>query len=318
VDARLLETAARQDGLLTRAQLSAGGRLGLLRCRLRNGEWVEEQPGVVRPAVLLPSFAVRVRAVALALGTDSNAPPWIFSHQTAAHLLGLPVAEPSRVDVLLPAANRDAPLTDVHRRITKKRPRRVWCAGNPVTWVADVALQCAAELERDDLLELVEFALRTRRTTLAKLRASCGRGVAGSASLRDVWAELSAEGIDRWMRRLVRLLCAAGLPKPTLEAPIFDGAHRRALLDGLWEALQLALEVDDWETHGSRDAQERDRQRDRWLLREHGITTVRVTPREIRDRPDDVVRDIVAAYERCGGTVDEVRPKPQAERLSRT
>jgi hypothetical protein len=301
VDAQLLETAARQDGLLTRTQLAAAGRPGLLRRRLRDGEWVEEQPGVVRPAVLHPTFAVRVRAVALSLGTDSNAPLWTFSHRTAAHLLGLPVPEPARVEVLLPAAIRDAPLTEVRRRITKKPPRRVWCAGHPVTWVADVAVQCASEIERDDLLQMVEFAVRTRRTTLDKLRSACRRGVAGSSNLRDVWAELSSEGIDRWMRRLVRLLTTAGLPKPTLEAPIYDGSLRRALLDGLWEALQLALEVDDWETHGSRDAQERDRRRDRWLLREHGITTVRVTPREIRDSPNDVVRDIVAAYARCGG-----------------
>jgi very-short-patch-repair endonuclease len=70
----------------------------------------------------------------------------------------------------------------------------------------------------------------------------------------------------------------------------------RAYLDGYWEEAWLALEVDDWESHGDRRAQERDRQRDRWLLTAHGIVTIRVTPREIRDNPDTVVADLARAY----------------------
>jgi hypothetical protein len=298
VDAHLLRLAARQHGLLTRQQLREAGRLGLLRHRLRSGEWVEQQPSVVRPAILPVTFRMRVAAVRLALGTGPGAPAWIFSHAPAAYLLGLPVREPVVPDVLLPAANRGTPLVDVQRRTTRRPPRRVWREDLPVTWLATVLRQCAEELGRDDVCHLVEFAVRHRRTSLNQLAEACGRGQAGSALLRDVVSELGSEGIDRWMRRLVRLVVRAGLPKPELEVPVRDGARIRAFLDGLWRTVRLALEVDDWESHGGRDAQERDRQRDRWLLRAYGITTIRVTPREIRDRPQAVIADIVAAYER--------------------
>jgi hypothetical protein len=158
--------------------------------------------------------------------------------------------------------------------------------------------QCVAVLSRDDLLSLVEHTVRSRRLDIPHLREVCGRGASGSAALRDVLDELSAEGLDRWVRRLVRLLVAAGLPRPRLEVPMLHRGHVRAYLDGYWEEAWLAVEVDDWETHAERSAQERDRQRDRWLLTAFGIATLRVTPREIRDRPEAVVADIVRAYHR--------------------
>lgn len=169
---------------------------------------------------------------------------------------------------------------------------------NPVPLLAPTIRQCAAVLARDDLLTLIEDAVRRERVSLALLRSACGRGLSGAGALSDALDELSAAGCDRWMRTLVPMLEAAGLPAPRLEVPMFDGSRLRARLDGLLEEALIALEVDDWETHGSREAQERDRQRDRWLFRAQGITTIRVTPREIRDRPQQVVEDVVRAYRR--------------------
>src|ERR1700712_1347327 len=71
--------------------------------------------------------------------------------------------------------------------------------------------------------------------------------------------------VGQVIRQCAEVLCRDGLPPPAQEVPMYDGPRIRAYLDGYWEAIRLALEVDDWETHGLRTAQERDRKRDRWL-----------------------------------------------------
>lgn len=100
------------------------------------------------------------------------------------------------------------------------------------------------------------------------------------------------------MRYLVRRLLGVGLPQPLLECPIREGNHVIAVLDGYFPDAALCLEVDDWATHGSRAATERDRQRDRRLLSRFGIETIRTTPRDLRTRPDKIVEDIKLAYQR--------------------
>jgi hypothetical protein len=111
----------------------------------------------------------------------------------------------------------------------------------------------------DDLLSLVEHTVRSRRLDIPHLREVRGRGASGSVALRNVLDELSADGLDRWVRRLVRLLVDAGLPRPRLEVPMLHRGRVRAYLDGYWEEACLAVEADDWETHADRSAQERDR-----------------------------------------------------------
>jgi hypothetical protein len=228
----------------------------------------------------------------------------------------MPTAEPDVLDVLLPVTSRAAPLNRVRRRLSKQPLRRMWRGRLPVPQPQVALVQCAAELPRSQVLELVEFAIRNRLTTLARLREVCGRGVRGSVLLQDVVAELSTDGVDRWVRRLLRLLDDVGVPRPELEVPVAEDGRVRAYLDGLWRGLRLALEVDDWESHGARDAQERDRRRDRWLLRDYGITTLRLTPREIRDSPEAVVADIAAACERCGGVLERTGASAHRRRAS--
>jgi hypothetical protein len=298
VNEQLLRLAERQHGLLTTRQVVDAGHRKLLRRRLAAGEWVVKQPQVVGPAAWQPTFAGRLTAVRLAVTAAGPSRPWCFSHTTAASLLTLRVPEPERLNVLLPMTRRKLALRDTDRHFTEEPLRTMRVQLNPVPFLARTIVQCAAVLTRDDLLSLVEHVVRSRRIDLGVLRDSCARGTSGSAALRDVLDELSSEGLDRWVRRLLRLLGTGGLPRPRLEVPMFDSGRVRAYLDGYWEEACLALEVDDWETHGLRDAQERDRQRDRWLLTAFGIVTVRVTPREIRDHPDAVVADLVRAYHR--------------------
>jgi hypothetical protein len=297
VDEKLLAVARRQHGLLTVGQVTRAGQRKLLRNRLRSGEWVEEQPQVVRPALWEPTREARLAAIRLALTPSGKPRDWCFSHTTAASLQRLKVPDRPEIHVLLPMTRRRLPLRGVVRHFTEKPVRVMHVVGEPSGMLVPTVLQCASVLQRDDLVTLVENLVRDSRLDLAFLRNACGRGISGSAALRSVVDELDGEGLDRWVRRLVPYLLAAGLPPPALEVPVYDGSRLRALLDGLFDEVGLAFEVDDWDSHGPRDASERDRQRDRWLFNTYGIVTVRVTPREIREDPGKVAAEIRRAYE---------------------
>lgn len=287
-----LELARQQSGLLTARQFG-----------IPDPDWVEVQPAVFAPAVLTLTREQQLTAVSLALdersSTESRALgglPWCFAGSTAARLWGLDVPEKPPV-VLVRGSSRPA-LRGVVVRTARAMPLLGRAGGHPVPTIAVAILQCARELSRDELLSLVEYAVRKRRCRLPELLALCRRGVVGSGALRSVVEELQKEGQDRWVRVLVRLLVAAGLPRPELERGV-PSDRPRIYIDLCWWHLCLAVEVDDWETHGSRDASERDVARDRWLWKTYGVLVLRVTPRQVRDKPDVVVGDIVAAYRRA-------------------
>ena len=64
-------------------------------------------------------------------------------------------------------------------------------------------------------------------------------------------------------------------------------------LDVYWDEVGLAVELDTFETHGSRRAFEIDSERDAVLL-EEGIRTIRVTDRQLETQPDEVLRRLSA------------------------
>jgi very-short-patch-repair endonuclease len=71
----------------------------------------------------------------------------------------------------------------------------------------------------------------------------------------------------------------AGLPRPI--AQYVEGRRRH---DFYWPRLRLAVEVDGWDTHGTRTSFEDDRRRDTELLL-RGIHVIRVTKRQIAREP---------------------------------
>jgi very-short-patch-repair endonuclease len=56
---------------------------------------------------------------------------------------------------------------------------------------------------------------------------------------------------------------------------------------------RLIVEVDGHQTHGTRAAFERDRERDR-ILQAHGWRVVRITWRQLHDDPDAIAADLLA------------------------
>jgi hypothetical protein len=117
----------------------------------------------------------------------------------------------------------------------------------------------------------------------------------GSRWLRALLASEEPGGITRndFEELFVAFLDEHGLPRPRLNATL---ALRGRFLkpDCLWRKQRLVVELDGRAVHGTEQAFESDRQRDRILLAE-GWRWARVTWRQLRDEPAAVADDLRAA-----------------------
>ena len=92
--------------------------------------------------------------------------------------------------------------------------------------------------------------------------------------------------------KVLPLVIRRGLPTPFFNTPV-EIAEGRIEVDFLWPEHRFVLEADSREFHGTAVAFERDRWRDRELMRA-GYSVLRVTHREA-DREAEAVADTVAA-----------------------
>jgi very-short-patch-repair endonuclease len=69
-------------------------------------------------------------------------------------------------------------------------------------------------------------------------------------------------------------------------------------IDAYWPQQRLVVEVDTYATHGDRVAFERDRRKDAALVA-RGLAVVRITDRELGERPARVVSTLAMALARA-------------------
>lgn len=288
---RIARFAARQHGLVTRAQLfEAGlGRGGLQR-RLQSGRLRVAQRGVYRVGPLASPHEREMAAV-LACGPDAA-----LSHRSAAGWREI-----------LPPRGRSAPVeVSVRSRRRRRRPDvraysspglrddevETW-RGIAVTTVTRTILDLAGVVRRSRLEQAVARAEREGLTSLEKLERMIERhpGRPGIGALRAV---VEQEGGPRLGRSdpemaLLALLDRGGLPRP--EANVHLLGYE---VDMLWRAERLVVEVDGFRYHSSRRSFEADRRRDGHLWAE-GHHVLRVTWKEITREPEATLVRIARA-----------------------
>ncbi|HEU4738770.1 MAG TPA: hypothetical protein VFS54_06780 [Solirubrobacterales bacterium] len=143
-------------------------------------------------------------------------------------------------------------------------------------------------LERAEELELLDVA--AVEVVLGRAGGHRGRGRLGRAlaAYRPEPA-FTRSRFERLFRRRVR---AAGISAPAMNFNV-EGYE----LDAYWPDLRFAVELDLFETHGTRAAFERDRLRQE-ELKLLGIEMIRITrPRLLRE-PDAVLANLRALLER--------------------
>ena len=221
----------------------------------------------------------------------ANSPDALASHFSAAWLWGLLANPPSgRFHVTAPTrrhAKRDfaihhASLTGVDRTLVD---------GIPVTSLAGTHLDLATlssapaterRLERAEELRI--FDLRTLDDVLDRCRHH-----PGAARLRAALSAYRPEpGMTRSRveRRFRALIERAGLPPPSMNF-VVDGYE----LDAYWQEERFVVELDLYETHGTRAAFERDRLRQE-ELKLIGIEMIRVTGPRLKREPETVAERV--------------------------
>ena len=268
--------AARQHGVITRRQLlDAGWTSSAIDRARRDGRLHGIHRGVYALGHAALSQEGRWMAAVLAAG-----PGAVLSHRSAAHLHGLIARSPSLADVTTTRATR--PVEGVRRHRTRRLEDHEVTGKNgiPVTTV-----------ERT-VTDLADVA--TRRTVeRAAGQAEIAYGITPSPINGRRGAKWLKGAPDRSRSELERAFV-----KLCQREGIAVGEHNAQVagieVDFLWREQRLVVELDGWRFHRTREAFERDRERDQALVRS-GHRVLRFTHRQITERPRDVARTVRAA-----------------------
>src|SRR5215218_1178675 len=240
----------------------------------------------------------RCWAAVLAAEPDEAA-PWraVASHYSAAYLWGLLRFTPDVMHVTAPTRRRAKLRFVVHFSSILAEEDRGVREGISVTAVRRTLLDLAIRARPEQIEGYLERAedrdlLDVRAVEDVLGRAGGHRGRGRLAQALAIYRPDPAFTRSKFERRFRRAVIAAGLPAPSMN---FNVAEYE--LDAYWPDLRFAVELDLFETHGSRAAFERDRRRQE-ELKLLGIEMVRITAPRFRREPQAVLRNLGALLER--------------------
>lgn len=216
-------------------------------------------------------------------------PGAVLSHRTAADALGIAPRASAVIEITIPSRSpRRRPGLAVHRSPGLRPEDCISVEGIPCTGPARTLLDLAAVGDASRLARALEAAERLRLFDGAALAR-----MNDHAASRRLQAALAAyTGAPpptrrELERRAFRLFEQAGLPKPGVNVLVYT-QEGPLEVDFCWPDRRLVVEADSFEFHGTRAAFERDRRRDQ-QLRASGWTPVRITWRQLDERPAEVI-----------------------------
>jgi hypothetical protein len=296
-DAAIAFLAAHQHDMLARWELLAlGVERGAIRARLAG-----KRLHPVHRAVYSLSPRVRTEAGAFIAAVLALGPDAVVARRGAGAHWGIRPSAGPRVEVISP---RSLPRRSRIVPVRALLPDDEWTIhdGIPVTTVPRTILDLAAVLPRAQLEQCLERAeaLRLRDTLSVADLLTRYPGARGSRKLRTILVdEAIGGGITREELEAAFHLFVdeCGFPKPEINAPLSIGPDS-FVADFLWRKARLIVELDGYATHGTRQAFERDRRRDR-RLQAAGWRPIRVTWRHLHREREELSRDIAAMLAGC-------------------
>lgn len=222
-------------------------------------------------------------------------PGAVLSHHSAAWLHGLARWSPAPFHVTGPVARRPRMPVRIHRARRLVDADRDLVEEIPVTAVPRTLLDLAAAVKFEQLEKLVErseekeiFDLRAVEDLLARTVGHHGHKRLRRAIALYKPTSFTRSGLEK---RFLELVIAAGLPQPRT-----NFVEHGFELDCYWPEYRFVVELDVFETHGTRAAFERDRKRQEDLLLV-GIGMTRVTGPRLERDPDEVIRRVARLLE---------------------
>jgi predicted transcriptional regulator of viral defense system len=287
IDEAIAALAERQHGVVARRQLTARGfRPDAIDHRVERHRLHPVHRGVYAVGHRRLTRDGAWMAAVLAAGDRA-----VLSHRSAAALWGVRDTARGEVEIVTPTNRRGRPGLAIHRvrlaadEVTTHR-------GIAVTTAARTLLDLAALLDEHNLARVAERAEALRLaspTSLADLVARYPRrpGVPNVKRLLEQGRIVETTTRSELERRFLTLLDAEGLPRPLVNEPIDATKHP----DFRWTDQRLVVELDGFETHGTRAAFERDRARDR-ALTAAGWRVARITKRQLDDAPAEIATEL--------------------------
>jgi very-short-patch-repair endonuclease/predicted transcriptional regulator of viral defense system len=277
-DEALADLAGRQHGVVSVAQLrELGFSKYAVRRRLERKRLLRLHTGVYAVGHMGLTVDSRRMAAVLACGRGA-----LLSYRAAGALQALLPSSP-QFDVTVPGgAGRSRPGVVVHRSrcIDDEDRDTVRCI--PVTSVARTLVDLADVLDEKRLAKAIKEAEIQRTLDLIAIERVLAR-MSGRAGRHKLARILLAYRPDPHFtrseaeRRLLALCKRHGLPAPAMNS--WAGGHE---VDAYWPDVGVAVEVDGAQTHTTREAFQRDRERDRALATQ-GVRVVRITWLDIQD-----------------------------------
>jgi Transcriptional regulator, AbiEi antitoxin/Protein of unknown function (DUF559) len=279
----LAELAARQHGVVTRAQLLGIGITSpTISGWVREGRLHRVHRGVY--AVGHPRLTPEGRFLAAVFACGPGA---VLSHESAAVLWGLRQPRGPRIDVTVPTrGGRSRRGVLITHRSTLEPEEVTVKDGIPVTSAARTVLDLADVLRRRPLERVLDeaFYLGLDLEGLTPRRGRRGFGlltaVLAAHEAGTTWTRSALE------ERMLTLCRRRGLPPP-----VVNGEVGRWDVDFHWPCERLIVETDAWSSHGGRGAFERDRAKDAQLV-EAGWRVVRITRNRLAREPDAVAAQL--------------------------
>jgi very-short-patch-repair endonuclease len=220
----------------------------------------------------------------------ASGPEALLSHASAAWLWGLTKTSPLPASVSAPGYRKPRPSLRLHEARSLAADDRALRDGIPVTALPRTLLDLAATVRFEWLEKMIE---RSEDLELFDLRAVEGLlertvGHQGHGRLRKAIVLYKPSSFTRSTleKLFLKLVFESRLPQPRTNF-VAHGLE----LDCYWPEHRFAVELDVFETHGTRAAFERDRKRQEDLLL-HGIATNRVTGPRLEREPREVMARI--------------------------
>jgi hypothetical protein len=282
--------AGRQGGAFTARQATdEGWTPRQVRRRVTRGRW--------RPVVgrVLTASAAPPSVLARAWASQLLWPDAVSAAQTAALLWQLPVTDDGLAHVI---GERGWRARGARVHVVHLVPDDVTAGahGLRVTSRSRTLHDCLAQLPFSEALDLYAWAssraVLTRDDVVAGLRARAGRPGAGQLRrLLDVTASGAVSGGEHVLHSL---MSGAGIIGWRAGVRVDDAAGIIGVVDVLFEAARLVVEVDGERAHTGREAFVRDRNRQNRLVNA-GYRVLRFTWWDLTGRPDTVIMAIRTA-----------------------
>jgi very-short-patch-repair endonuclease len=301
VEREELRKLAERGVLLTSRALDSGWPRRSLTRALRGEGWTRLQAGAWAEPGREPGLLVRLRAVQLLK------PQLVVSHRSAAALWRIETltrATETPLEFTDPglALRREGPGVRVHR-MPLARAEVVEREGLRFTGAIRTLADLLRAGPRDDALVAVESALTHRRighvrraplTDLTAIGAALDAPLQGPARARS-WLRMCDPRAGSPAETIARLrMFDAGL-RPESQAELRTPEGRRVVLDFLFRRERLAVEIEGYAYHGTRDSHRRDIARFNQVVQcpEVGIL-LRYTAEDVFHRPDRMIQGIRA------------------------